>query len=651
LDLDPEGSGQLRIQDREDANKSKPADIRLEIQDIVRIETDSLSLSNYVDIQPVKSLSVVLKNRGGDPASFDFEAESLVDRDAIISAMLALIDTTKTLAKHQKSNSSPKSDQSAETAEQIKQSPGHGKTERTRTIGNLSPLKRTHIHGGTPISQATRAMQSTGTPHTPGEMGTETSLVYFDFKHMDSPLQGPDNVEQTRTPKNSITLPSLNDLNEKSPGPFVIGPRNTHDNLQMDRLPTIVSNDSEASKQVSVVDDDIRDIYYAAAEGDDMRDIYDTTSDGKSHDPKSGPSQHTESDIKEEKDSLGTYYVSSDSSRDASVLLTGGDFSDSEEWNGSRPGTVKTVSALHDDESINRSLNALASVDDAELVFIANQIADPWCTDDICTLALKDITDACKSIFDMKHQVKEEMHAQNENQRGIVEDYISGALGAPSAMASLLSVGHGWNAPARAPASSGTERNRFRNRAGVRDAQALKWQLLRGEMTFVAAEKVSREKMQYVQTVNSSDDVDWNERKNTKGVKLSSMLSDQADSASIFQLFSTQTPAKDPEDEILYYDSDPEFARARNFSKGSRRALAEKFNVVKPTEKPRRRRTLSGIPLNCLAGTGRRLKNMDDGVVSEIIEVSVKEFSLVSVSFSLLSHLGVIIVSTSICRL
>ena len=48
----------------------------------------------------------------------------------------------------------------------------------------------------------------------------------------------------------------------------------------------------------------------------------------------------------------------------------------------------------------------------------------------------------------------------------------------------------------------------IKNRASLLNAQAIRLRTLRNEMTFAAALKRSREKMQYVQTTKSFDDAD-----------------------------------------------------------------------------------------------------------------------------------------------
>ena len=294
---------------------------------------------------------------------------------------------------------------------------------------------------------------------------------------------------------------------------------------------------------------------------------------------------------------------------------------------------VTAITVIENVGGFQNGTTAFASVvDEVELVTVgANQLSEPWCTDDVCSAALKDLAETCKGIFDMKRKAVAEQQSQNENQRAMVENYITGVLGAPFAMVSFLSVGdvwnnaYGWKKPEKVEPTK-----RIQNRASVPNSQAIRFQRLKNEMTFEAAE--GREKLHYLQTVNSFDDLHDFRKRNER--HQASTTNDLSATSTMFQHMVAnilQPQPKDAQvDNILYYDSDPEDIRESTLRIGPRRAKAKRMNAVAGDGLKARRRTLDGVPIKVLGASSRSLKKMDDLLVADIIEVSsfFKPFSL-----------------------
>jgi hypothetical protein len=607
-----EGTGSDR-----DALKDEHPDILIEIQDITRLEvglnrpTKRLGAQPAASPKPVKCFSLVVRNKSvGDSINLDIEAESLVERDSAVSAITGLQDKMKTHLGIQGVQTNR--DDGNAILEETVNSLFSECEEQFRPHGDLSPLKRTHIHSGTPKSQSQYSERVLETPRTPFEQGTETSLA-FDFN-------SPGGVEkEVATSKRNISLPTLNDIPKTAIWALGIGRRTSNPDLPSDLLsPRTAQNNSSTTSP----DDDARDNSFAAPDdGEDVRDK--TTDEEKEY------GGFPDDEVKE----LSVTIIESDSSKNGSVEVTGSEWSASDESESSRAVkdtgsseeenddraeckntskyTMPTVRVSVQHASIS---TALTNVDDAELVAMANQMADPWCTDDICTAALKDVADACKGIF----HVKQERVAKEAQSRGEI-DYFD-VLGNNSAMVKLLSVGDVWNGSST-KSSNVVSISRVQNRASKMNEQAVRRQKLRSEMTFEAAE--IREKMYFLQTVNSSDDLDRAGRKNSRTSTQASNVNDQFDLFQHMVNIVAQEPSKPHDPEILYYDSDPEFVRERRLRKGPRRVTAERNNALEVEEKNKsRRRTLSGIPIDRLRMGGRH-KTMDEGLVAEVIEVSL----------------------------
>ena len=152
---------------------------------------------------------------------------------------------------------------------------------------------------------------------------------------------------------------------------------------------------------------------------------------------------------------------------------------------------------------------------------------------------------------------------------------------------------------------------------------------LRSEMTFEATQRHTREKLQFVQTVTSLDDLDVVRRRKERrrGPAPSSDFHHQFDSTTLLQhvVGNILAPGETGQnEEVLYYDSDPECSRVHTTGRGPRRVQAERANKIEHATR-NRRRSLSGIPINRLVN-GRRWKKLDDGLVAEIIEVRAGGF-------------------------
>lgn len=224
---------------------------------------------------------------------------------------------------------------------------------------------------------------------------------------------------------------------------------------------------------------------------------------------------------------------------------------------------------------------ALAAVEDPEMAAMANQMnSSPWCTDDLCTGGFRDFADSMQGAFETDKMCRGGYTPRNQKQ------YMAGVLGAPSRMASMLSVKDPWSSKA----SNGKEQKRIQNRAKDVNAQAVRLKKLRNEMTFDAAPH--NEKMPFVQVNNSFNDID-------------------------------REGGQDEDIDPLCYDSDPGDTRERTLKRGPRRSIAERYNNSDRRRMPRRS-ALSNIPITRF-GFNRRSRRMEDELVAHIIEIMKNE--------------------------
>jgi len=271
------------------------------------------------------------------------------------------------------------------------------------------------------------------------------------------------------------------------------------------------------------------------------------------------------------------------------------------------------------------------------------QLAGAWCSDDICTLALRDIADTCTGIFELKQKAQAScLDTVSIEQMVMIEEYITAALGAPSAMYSYLTEPEVWNsevitAPPKSDPKDPKLNNRIRNRASQLNAQAVRLRGLQKEMTFAAALKQSKERMHVIKTTHSFDDNRLS-RRNPKQTAANE-AADQFHASALLQtlvesmVYDSQDVAKMVEkkdkDEEVFYDSDPEDARPRRTRQDPRRVSAELQNqmddssVTKNT--PSQRLALSGAGFDRVKSNKKVSKRMDEDAVIEIVQAMNNE--------------------------
>jgi hypothetical protein len=212
---------------------------------------------------------------------------------------------------------------------------------------------------------------------------------------------------------------------------------------------------------------------------------------------------------------------------------------------------------------------------------IANNISQAvWCSGDTCALALNDIAETCTGIFALKQNDSLCSPVLGVEQRVAVEEFIATALGTPTEVYSYLTDGGDiWNSTtATIPAAKHGKIRR--NRATILNAQAARLRALRNEMTFAAALKQSKEKMQFVQTVQSFDDA-YN-RTGTKKLRAATEAANRLHTSPLLQSIvgnmrmhdvEGNTKLDDDTSHVVYYDSDPEDSRPHNADKGPRKMV------------------------------------------------------------------------------
>ena len=253
---------------------------------------------------------------------------------------------------------------------------------------------------------------------------------------------------------------------------------------------------------------------------------------------------------------------------------------------------------------------ALAAVEDAEMAAMANQIANPWCTDDICNASLKDFSDTMKGIFELKQ--KEKTHGS------MTEEYMSGALGRQTAMTTLQTVKEIWNP---APKHRSMKKRRILNRVAQSGGQARRLSQMRNKMTFNAA--MTTKKMPFLQVASSFDDINVAERWGAGKQAAKTRTTDELDGPQdFFDKVVGISSSDNDKNEDLYYDSDPGDIRERTHTKGPRRVIAD-IKTIHARQRARRE-VLSGIDMTRLL-QNRRRKKADDETITEVIEVRKKK--------------------------
>jgi hypothetical protein len=262
---------------------------------------------------------------------------------------------------------------------------------------------------------------------------------------------------------------------------------------------------------------------------------------------------------------------------------------------------------------MNCQSKALSAVEDGELMnFAANQIAGPWCTDDVCTASLTDFADSMKGIFDIQDGSR-----TGRKQRQMAEQYISDFLGDNTPMSELLSVKDLFTiAETKHAVEKEVKKRQIQNRARNVDGKALRLKTLKTQMTFQGS--IVAKKIAFLQTTSSFDDVNrcgkWSRRSQSNTLQVAGQLDSSA--------FLVKDLNESEGSEVLCYDSDPEGARERTLKRGPRRAMAERENAL--DDSATARREALDILGSSRFGLGRKWRRHGDEVVLDIIEVRFK---------------------------
>ncbi len=263
----------------------------------------------------------------------------------------------------------------------------------------------------------------------------------------------------------------------------------------------------------------------------------------------------------------------------------------------------------------------------------SGQLASAWCADDICSFALKDIADTCYGIFALKQdRARCTLAVLPDEQLLMIEEYITTALGAPSAVYAYLSEFDVWRADApqnaaATRASTTTTPGPLRNRASILNAQATRLRKLRNEMTFAAALRQSKQGTDYVQTTQSFDDVKFFGNKELK------TAAERFHSSALLQsLIGNMAMPVPPvkEEEVAYYDSDPEDARSQTMHKrGPRKVGVEKSHRQTSSSSSvggtSRRRALSGGGFDKVTTSKRLSKKLEEETISQLVQVGANK--------------------------
>lgn len=277
---------------------------------------------------------------------------------------------------------------------------------------------------------------------------------------------------------------------------------------------------------------------------------------------------------------------------------------------------------------------------------MTNQQGGAWCSDDICTSALRDIAQSCTGIWDQTNNcgtnsTKSVCGGSNtivevDEERAHVEEYIADALGGQTCALGVYG-GDVWTlTKSQHPKNNGesdSPARRIKNRASLLNAQAIRLRALRNEMTFAAALKRSKERMHYVQTTKSFDDIADNERirqaqERSVNRLHTSALMGQVMGNMVFQQQTIMAGGNNNniggDDDTFYYDSDPEDVRVR--TKGVRRASANRGNTVTVEEQQKLDQhhqnqqswNDDGFEQNAF---GKKLRKLDEHLIIQIVQV------------------------------
>lgn len=245
---------------------------------------------------------------------------------------------------------------------------------------------------------------------------------------------------------------------------------------------------------------------------------------------------------------------------------------------------------------------------------MAGMTTAPWCTDDICSGALKDISRTFQGMF-FYTPWEENCGQGSADKQQEVQSYIAHILGATSQGKKVASE----------PISTSIHNDdrkdvivpnpNFRNRVCLPNGPSKRWHQLNSEMTFSSALERSKQHMQVVQTTKSMDDIEGLSYMNsTQPVELAFFDASVYLSSLVDQLLPEVEQLDD--ENILYYDSDPEDARPSNSGSVRGGPIAEAM-LHEPVEPPVLSR--NAIEFRTCA-VGRQL---EEEVVLDVVDVSV----------------------------
>jgi hypothetical protein len=311
--------------------------------------------------------------------------------------------------------------------------------------------------------------------------------------------------------------------------------------------------------------------------------------------------------------------------------------------------TCSDIIVMDDIEEARLDFKPSASSTHLTTVASSSQLATAaWCGgNDICTLALRDIAETCTGIFAIKQAAGEKtpLHNVGSDQLVVIEEFIAAALGAPATFYTCFAEGDIWsietsaskqqhNMTTEASKAHRDSSNAFvSNRASLLNAQAARLRNLRNEMTFAAALKQSKERMQFVQTVRSFDDAYY--ARKGKGQKLrvateaadrfhtSPLLKSVVESMTIHDTYANTQEV--PTEDVAYYDSDPEDIRPRTtHNKAPRRVVADRVADVceEDVKSSWRQHALSGTAFEDIGTTKKLSRKLDEDAIVEMVHVS-----------------------------
>jgi hypothetical protein len=636
--------------------------IKFPVRTILRLEVGKtkssvLGRSIYDHIHPMTCFSIVVKLWTEAETYFDFEASSVFEREALISTLMVVLDQMHNNNSNSTvSSSSPAWMHPKSTATSGTSSVAENTTPATRTHAVnknltaeqeeeekavLSPGKRTKIFNSPFFEDQ---------PEGEDQQGTEISLVYSSknngdddaemkresstpkkprYRHQKSkPLRQrqlqpaaaeadedhPHPLSPPRTPRMryspsrfaSASKPTFMNLTK---GAFVSAPQSPHHTP----LDVVVVNHQKQQQQ----DDDDLDTPISVAapqRGQGQDDFRDAPEDGGIVILDSNNPNQPATEIELGLESDGIRQDESFELSNQGLPVSKIQFTPTRDFSDPRSGccsfTLNGVGSGADDgQQQQQNQN--------------NQQQIAWCSDDICTLALKDIAETCTGIFPAEHNKDVKPGDEAAAERIFVEEYIACALGGPDgALGVFFPNGDVWNIDTSKQASQAKNdngANRIRNRASLLNAQAVRLRQLRNEMTFAAALKRSKEKMHYVQTTKSFDDADMERLRQAQERSVNRLHS----SALMERVMGSMVLAKheEEEEEAVYYDSDPEDVRQRTRG-GVRRAVANRHNAVTKEEEAQHqaRPILSGVGFERIA-VGKKLRKLDEGLIIQIVQV------------------------------